>query len=361
MRDTYSNRIAQSQRTQHKILWSIVLARSRLFPVRSGRFAAADEREAAPSSGLPPLDSISMWVALLTWAAASCPCHICARMSATSPARIRRARRHNPSVCFIQRPSRRFAARAKWDVGTNDGQNTKTRNNTVSDNDLTSEYAACTGGASDADYEDENFAIIASALGAQSQMGKGRDQCPYLVVAVVESGDTTGEVPLPARRWQAPAMIAHAATAGRTRSVGARSTASNEQRTWVSALTSRLRMRAGEEKQQNRLAVDYKQAPNQTRPSIITREGEDAKDATAQARERGWATAAIKAGKPEGADQKGQRCERGFRCWDAEQAVDQRNHCDRIYEIRTHECQADNGAPALALAANGRTTCRACS
>jgi hypothetical protein len=34
---------------------------------------------------------------------------------------------------------------------------------------------------------------------------------------------------------------------------------------------------------------------------------------------------------------------------------------DHRYKIRTHECQADNGAPALALASNGQTTSRACS
>jgi hypothetical protein len=43
---------------------------------------------------------------------------------------------------------------------TNDGREYKTRNNTVRNNDLTFEGAACAGGVSDVSPEDENFAII---------------------------------------------------------------------------------------------------------------------------------------------------------------------------------------------------------
>ena len=41
-----------------------------------------------------------------------------------------------------------------------DGGKYKTRNNTVHDNEMTFEGAACAGGVSDAKPEDENFAII---------------------------------------------------------------------------------------------------------------------------------------------------------------------------------------------------------
>jgi hypothetical protein len=43
---------------------------------------------------------------------------------------------------------------------TKDGGEYKTRNNTVRNNDLTFEGAACAGGVSDVSFDNENFAII---------------------------------------------------------------------------------------------------------------------------------------------------------------------------------------------------------